>query len=298
MSWELTDWGRPVSGYAHTNPEAVRIDAHQHFWKFDPVRDAWIDETMKAIRRDFGPGDLRPLLQANQIDGCVAVQADQSEAETKFLLGLAAENPLIKKVVGWVDLASPNVEERLAYWKSKEKLAGFRHILQAEPPEKMDDKAFRHGIALLKKYAFTYDILIFPRHLEAALRLVDAFPDQPFVVDHLAKPLIRKRQMEPWASMMKQLARRPHVVCKVSGMVTEANLADWQPEDLRPYMDIVVDAFGPARLMFGSDWPVCLLAASYERVCRIVDDYFSNFTDTERAQVMGGTAARFYGITN
>ncbi len=290
-------WEHPDSTYELSNREPLTIDAHQHFWKFDAVRDAWIDESMGVLRRDFLPGDLEPLLESHLIDGCVAVQAEQSEAETAFLLQLASRHPRIRKVVGWVDFCAKDIADRLMYWKREPRLSGFRHILQAEPPEKMEDKAFRNGIAHLAAHNFTYDLLIYPQHMEATLKFVDAFPHQPFVVDHLAKPGIRDGAMEPWRGRMRELARRPHVCCKLSGMVTEAG-PSWQPVDLRPYMDVVLEAFGPSRLMYGSDWPVCLLAADYERVVGVVSQFADQLTKDEAAQIMGGTASRFYGITN
>lgn len=274
----------------------MRIDSHQHFWKFDPVRDAWIDDTMQAIRQNFLPEDLQPIL-SGRLDGSVSVQADQSENETKFLLDLAAKNEFIKKVVGWVDLSAPDIEDRLAFWKEHPKLAGFRHILQAEPPARMYDAEFRNGISMLSRFGFTYDILVYPRHLEAAMDFVDTFPAQAFVVDHLAKPLIRDRQLEPWKKHMTDIARRPNVWCKLSGMVTEANMKSWEYEDLAPYMNVVLEAFGPSRLMFGSDWPVCLLAGTYDHVIGIVEQFVSSLSPSEQASIMGGTSCRFYGIT-
>ncbi|MBL7849348.1 MAG: amidohydrolase family protein [Cyclobacteriaceae bacterium] len=276
----------------------MRIDAHQHFWKFDPVRDAWIDESMQAIRRDFLPEHLEPLLQWHRMDGCVAVQADQSEKETSFLLDLASRNSFIKKVVGWIDLAADDIANKLALWSEHQRLAGFRHILQSEPPEKMREANFRRGIGQLEAHGFTYDILIFPHHLEAALELVDAFPRQPFVIDHLAKPKIRGSIMEPWKRQIRELATRPHVCCKLSGMVTEADPQRWKPDDLRPYVEVVLEAFGTSRVMYGSDWPVCLLAADYGRVLHSVESLIAYLSHDEQADILGGTACRFYGITN
>lgn len=276
----------------------MRIDAHQHFWKFDPVRDAWIDESMQAIRRDFLPEHLEPLLQWHRMDGCVAVQADQSEKETSFLLDLASRNSSIKKVVGWIDLAADDIANKLALWSEHQRLAGFRHILQSEPPEKMREANFRRGIGQLEAHGFTYDILIFPHHLEAALELVDAFPRQPFVIDHLAKPKIRGSIMEPWKRQIRELATRPHVCCKLSGMVTEADPQRWKPDDLRPYVEVVLEAFGTSRVMYGSDWPVCLLAADYGRVLHSVESLIAHLSHDEQADILGGTACRFYGITN
>jgi L-fuconolactonase len=276
----------------------MRIDAHQHFWKFDPVRDAWIDESMQAIRRDFLPEHLEPLLQWHRIEGCVAVQADQSEQETTFLLELASRHPFVKKVVGWIDLAAADVSDKLETIREHAHLAGFRHILQAEPPEKMKQASFRRGIGKLEAHGFTYDILIFPHHLEAAIELVDAFPRQSFVIDHLAKPKIREQIMEPWKKQIRELARRPHVYCKLSGMVTEADHQRWKADDLRPYMEVVLEAFGASRVMYGSDWPVCLLAADYGRVLHTVESFISQLSHDEQADILGRTACRFYKITN
>ncbi len=276
----------------------MRIDSHQHFWIFDPVRDAWIDDTMQAIRHDFLPTTFQPVLSGNKLDGSVAVQADQSESETRFLLDLATKNAFVKKVVGWVDLAASDIEDRLAFWKGQPKLAGFRHILQAEPPSKMYHPDFRNGIAKLSKFGFTYDILVYPHHLEAVIDFVDAFPDQAFVVDHLAKPLIREGKLEPWKKQMTEIAMRSNVWCKLSGMVTEANLKSWKYEDLEPYMNTVLKTFGPARIMFGSDWPVCLLAASYPAVVGATEQFIKELSRSEQEMIMGGTACRFYDISN
>lgn len=276
----------------------MRLDAHQHFWKFDAVRDVWIDDSMKVLRRDFLPAELESLLKAGGLDGCVAVQADQSESETRFLLDLAAGYDFIKCVVGWVDLTADNIGDRLAYWKEERKLVGFRHILQSEPAEKMQEKNFRNGIAKLESNGFTYDILIYPRHLDAATDLVDSFPHQPFVIDHLAKPDIRSGSMNPWRAQVRELARRPNVMCKLSGMITEADHARWTNEDLKPFMEAALESFGPRRLMFGSDWPVCLLAGDYGRVLSSVETLISRLSSTEQADIMGGTACRFYKIAN
>ena len=276
----------------------MRIDSHQHFWKFDPIRDSWITEEMSVLRKDFMPSDLEPLLKAHNINGCIAVQADQSERETSFLLDLASQYTFIKKAVGWVDLASPDIEGRLAAGKKHQALAGFRHILQAEPPEKMATASFRNGISMLEEYGYTYDILIYPKHLPATLSFIDAFPNQLFVVDHLAKPNIKEKETEPWKKQFKEMSRREHVYCKLSGLVTEADLKSWKLEQLLPYMEHALETFGPSRLMFGSDWPVCLLAASYDRVAGVVDQFVRQLSKDERESIMGGTAARFYGITN
>jgi L-fuconolactonase len=274
------------------------IDAHQHFWQYDPVRHAWIDDTMQRIRRDFLPPELESIYRSIGVDGCVAVEADQSENETRYLLGLADEYSFIKAVVGWVDLRADlrTLEERLEFFSGFTRLAGFRYLLQAEEPERMLESSFIRGIGALKKFGYTFDLLIYPRHLDAALKLVRRFPDQPFVVDHLAKPDIKKNVMEPWTSRIRMLGEMDNVWCKVSGMVTEADWNRWETEDLLPWLDHVFVVFGTQRLMFGSDWPVCLLAGTYERVYSAVANYVDSLSGEERRNVMGLNAARFYSI--
>ncbi|MBO3269092.1 amidohydrolase family protein [Hymenobacter defluvii] len=273
------------------------IDAHQHFWHFDAVRDAWITPDMAAIRRDFLPADLAPLLQQHNLDGCVAVQASQSEAETDWLLALADEHAFIKGVVGWVDLQADNVAERLAHYAQFEKLKGFRHVLQGEEDRAlMLRPAFRRGLAALFDAGFTYDLLILPDQLGYAAELAEAFPTQPFVVDHLAKPLIKASTLEPWAQDIRALAAHENVLCKVSGLVTEADWQHWQPQDFHPYLDVVFEAFGPQRLLFGSDWPVCNVAGGYARLVELVEDYLRAFSTAEQAQFWGENAAAFYRL--
>ena len=274
----------------------MKIDAHQHFWRFDPVRDSWITEEMTAIRRDFLPGDLEPLLQARGIEGCVAVQADQSEAETEFLLQLAHDHFFIWGVVGWVDLLGPTLKERLEHFSRFKRFRGVRHIAQAESDHFLARGDVVHRLGMLQDFGLTYDILIYPQQLPAALSLARRLPDQPFVLDHLAKPLIREGKLEPWASLVRELAKHPNVWCKVSGMVTEADWDGWRQEDMHPFLDVVFEAFGPDRLMFGSDWPVCLLAAGYQEVFGLVDRYATSLSPTEREGLFGGNAAAFYGL--
>lgn len=272
------------------------IDAHQHFWQYDSQRHDWINEAMSVIRRDFLPSDLKPVLQANAVAGCVAVQADQTEAETEFLLGLSEQHDWIKGVVGWVDLCADNISERLAYFSGRMQLKGFRHVLQGETPSFMLQPAFQRGIAALKEFGFTYDILIFPHHLDAALQLVQQHPAQPFVIDHIAKPYIKDGQIGEWKKGMEQLAALPNVSCKLSGMVTEADWEQWKEEDLYPYLDVVFEAFGPDRLLFGSDWPVCLVAASYASMLQPVTNYCSSLSATEQQQIFAGNAISFYHL--
>lgn len=276
----------------------MRIDAHQHFWRYDPVRDGWINDEMWSIRRDFYPIDLQPLLQQAGIDGTVAVQVDQSEADNQFLLEHADERDFIRGVVGWVDLQDPGVENRLTWYRSFPKMKGFRHVLQGERDRALMLKpAFKRGIGLLAKYGYTYDILIYPDQLGYARELVAAFPDQPFIIDHCAKPHIRDRYItEEWKDAMRAIAAYGNVYCKISGLVTEADWRGWKPEHIRPYMDTVVEAFGTSRIVYGSDWPVCLVAASYERVYELVRDYFAPFSADEQAAFFGGNATKFYHL--
>lgn len=275
----------------------VSIDAHQHFWNYDPVRDSWITEEMQVIRRDFLPADLEPVLKENGIDGCVAVQACQTGEENDFLLGLAHEFDFVKGVVGWVDLQLDDIEEQLQHYRQYEKLKGFRHVLQGEADRALMLKpAFMNGISKLAKYGFTYDILIFTDQLKYAAELVAAFPDQKFVVDHIAKPLIKAGEIDEWAKDMKALAAYGNVWCKLSGMVTEADWKNWKTEDFTPYLDVVFNAFGTTRLMYGSDWPVCMVAGGYKRMKGIVDDYLQSFSEDERKLIFGGNAVSFYNL--
>ena len=281
------------------------LDSHQHFWKYDSSDDfLWITENMAVIRRDFLPEDLAPELAANGIDRSIAVQASQSEDDTKFLLDLAATHDSIAGVVGWVDLCAANARERLREFSRHKKLRGIRHLVQSEPDDRfMLRKDFLRGLACLNEFGLTYDILIYPKQLPAAVELVRLMPDQPFVVDHIAKPLVKVREIDSWSRHMRALAAGPNVFCKVSGMIAEADWKRWRPEDFTPYLDVVLDAFGPERLMFGSDWPVCLIAGTYRQVKQLVEGYIAQRSGAEQDKrslaqaIFGGTAARFYGIS-
>ncbi len=275
----------------------MKIDAHQHFWTYDPQRDAWLTPEMAAIRRDFGPPDLQPLLASHGFAGSVAVQASQSEAETEWLLALAAVHPFIRGVVGWVDLQAPDVTERLAYFRQFSKLKGWRHVLQGEADRALLLKpAFRRGIAALGPLGFTYDLLILPDQLGYARQLAADFPNQPFVLDHLAKPPIKAQQLSTWARDVRALAALPNVWCKVSGLVTEADWRAWQPQDFRPYLDVVFEAFGTRRVLFGSDWPVCNVAGGFGAVVELAQQYLASFSATEQARFWGDNAAAFYSL--
>ncbi|KAB7529058.1 amidohydrolase family protein [Flagellimonas olearia] len=275
----------------------MKIDSHQHFWRYSPSSHAWIDSTMGVLKKDFLPEDLEPLLQNHELDGCVAVQADQSEAETEFLLKCAEEHPFIKGVVGWLDLCAEDIEEKLQEYSKNPLLKGLRHIVQDEPDDYfMLRPEFLRGISLLEKYGLTYDILIFPKHLSSALELVKLFPNQPFVVDHIAKPKINGKIEPCWEHYMNQLGQQDHVYCKASGMVTEAKWGKWSKSDFIPYLDVVFQSFGADRIMFGSDWPVCLLSAEYKQVNCILTQYLTKYPRESRKQVMGLTAQKFYKL--
>ncbi len=274
----------------------MTIDSHQHFWRYDPARDAWITDAMSPLKRDFMPEELERECDANGIDGSIAVQADQSEEETHFLLGLAERYKRIVGVVGWVNLPSADIEQRLQSFSQFKKLCGFRHIAQAEPDDFLVGREFVRGIARLREYGFTYDILIYPNQLPAAIELVSRFPEQQFVVDHAAKPFVKAGSREPWASHIKTIAQNTNVFCKISGLVTEADWVHWKPEDIHPYLDIIFEVFGPERLMFGSDWPVCLLAANYGQVKRLVETYVKAHAPEHMPDIFGGNAIRFYGL--
>jgi L-fuconolactonase len=275
----------------------MRIDSHQHFWQYNPARDAWITDDMKIIQRDFSPNDLAPVLKENTMDGCVSVQADQSETETLFLLDHADKHAFIKGVVGWVDLLADNVHERLEYLSSFKKLKGFRHIVQGEPDDRfLLGKDFCRGIAALHTKGFTYDILIYPKQLEAAIEFVKRFPDQSFVVDHIAKPFIKEGRLDNWEKYMRDLATFDNVYCKVSGMVTEADWKNWKPNDFTPYLDVVLESFGSKRILYGSDWPVCLVAAPYQQQLNIVEQNIAHLSTSEQKAIMGENAIRFYNL--
>ena len=274
----------------------IRIDAHQHFWQFDPVRDAWIDDTMSVIRRDFLPEDLQPLLSENNVDACVAVQADQSETETEFLLALAEKNNFIKGVVGWVDLRKENVEERLAHYAKNSLFKGVRHIAQGEADDFLLRADVQRGIGFLAQYNLTYDILVFAHQLPAAIELVKIFPKQKFVLDHLAKPQYSKGLGKGWQANIETLAQYPNVSCKLSGMVTETENFKWKKSDFTPFFDVIFNEFGTDRVMYGSDWPVCLLAANYAAQLDVLEAYIAGFSEVEQTKVMGGNAASFYNL--
>jgi L-fuconolactonase len=270
----------------------MTIDAHQHFWQYDPVAYDWIGNEMPGLRQDFLPPQLAPLLQQAGFTGSVAVQALQTEAETEFLLALAGRYSL-----GWVDLQADDAAARLTRLALNPYLKGIRHVVQAEQDDRfLLRPAFLRGISLLQQFNLTYDLLIYPHQLPAAIEFVARFPEQPFVLDHLAKPLIKKQQLDPWAQHIRELARHPHVCCKLSGMVTEADWHHWHPEHFTPYLQVVAEAFGPDRLMLGSDWPVCTLAGNYNSVMQIGMDFIRQYSIADQQKITGGNARKFYNL--
>jgi L-fuconolactonase len=274
----------------------MRIDAHQHFWKYDSVRDSWIDESMQVIRRDFLPEDLEPVLKQNNVDGCIAVQADQSEEETVFLLDLASKNPFVKGVVGWVDLCSDDIQQRLEYFSENNLFKGVRHIVQGEKDDFVLGEKFQNGIGKLAQYDLVYDILIFPKQLQSAIELVKKFPKQKFVLDHIAKPSVSDEIDETWVNGIEELAKYSNVSCKVSGIVTEAKKFIWEEKQLKVFLDCVFSSFGVDRILYGSDWPVCLLAAEYKEVLAIVENYIKDYSEEDQAKILGGNAISIYNL--
>ena len=273
------------------------IDAHQHFWKYNTKDFGWITDDMSVIKNNFLPEDLLPLLQENNIGSCLAVQVNQNEEENFFLLQLAEQFNFIKGIVGWVDLQADNIEERLAFFNEYKIIKGFRHILQDEINRAlMLEKKFLHGVRCLNQFNFTYDILIHEDQLPYALELVKLFPNQLFVIDHLAKPLIKQHEIEGWKKLIQQFKPFENVYCKISGMVTEADWQNWSNEIFKPYIDVVAETFGTNRIIFGSDWPVCLVAANYSKMLAIVKDYFSSFSKDEQTSFFGKNANKFYGL--
>ena len=275
----------------------MRIDAHQHFWNYSAEEYPWIGKGMERLARDCLPADLAPLVAAEGIGGTVAVQARQSLEESRWLLGLADAHPLVLGVVGWVDLRSTHVEDQLRAVAAHPKFVGVRHVVQDEPdPRFLLGESFLHGIGRLAAFGLTYDLLLYPQQLPAAAEFVGRFPEQPFVLDHLAKPRVKTGEIEPWRRDLLALAAHGHVHCKLSGLVTEAAWSGWKKSDFTPYLEVALEAFGPGRLMIGSDWPVCTLAAEYADTIGIVRDFLAPLVADERDAIEGGNAARFYGL--
>lgn len=275
----------------------MRIDAHQHFWKYNTSDYSWISDQMEVLKRDFLPDNLFHELKGINFDGSIAVQARQSLEETRWLLKIAGNYEFVRGVVGWIDLCSEDSEKQLNEFTKNKKFAGVRHVLQDEPDERfMLSNSFLKGIDILGKYNLVYEILILPKHLAIADKLVERFPGQKFVLDHIAKPLIKEGTISPWKKEIQKLARHPNLSCKLSGMVTEADWKGWKRKDFVPYLDVVFEAFGPSRLMIGSDWPVCTVSSSYNKTLEIVIDYIKNFSQTDRDMILGNNAMRIYKL--
>jgi len=273
------------------------IDAHHHLWNYDTEDYAWIGPEMNVLRRNFTPADLHIEMQQAGVDGAIAVQARQTLQETEWLLSLAAQNEFMRGVVGWAPLIDAAVSDDLQRLAAQPKLKGIRHVLQDEPDDfYMLRNDFNAGITQLRRFNLVYDVLIFERHLPQTIQFLDRHPDQVFVIDHIAKPRIREGLLSPWRENLKELARRSHCFCKLSGVLTEADWQNWRPEGIHPYLDAALDAFGPNRCLFGSDWPVLLLADSYAGWVATVKNFVSRLSSTEQARVLGGTAAEVYRL--
>ena len=273
------------------------FDSHHHLWKFNTRDYGWIDESMEVLRRDYIPADLESEIRKAGVSGTIVVQARQSLEETSWLLEMAGMNPLIRGVVGWVDLQSTEVGQQLDRFAAHPKFVGVRHVIHDEPDDGfMLRPAFVKGIEKLAGYNLTYDLLLFPKHLERAIELVSMFPEQKFVLDHISKPFIKSGIIQPWKDDIEALAAQPNVWCKISGMVTEADQKGWKYEDFIPYLEVVSEAFGTDRIMLGSDWPVCRLAGEYEDVMEIPRRYFQALPDEEKQKVFTANCVEFYGI--
>ncbi len=274
----------------------MKIDSHHHFWKYNPIEYNWIDESMKSIKKDFLPKDLKPILDSNSIDGSIAVQAHQSEEETLFLLKLAEKFNFIKGVIGWLDIKANDFEERLIFFKKNRLFKGLRHIVQDEKNDFLLNPEFQNGISKLSKFDLTYDLLIYPKQLYPAIELVKKFPNQTFILDHIAKPNISKKINQEWIYNIKSLSNYQNVYCKISGMVTETEDYKWEIDNFNPFLDVIVNSFGVDRLLFGSDWPVCLLAGKYKDILNIVTNYFKKYSERDQKKILGENAIKVYNI--
>jgi L-fuconolactonase len=276
---------------------AERVDSHHHFWEYTAAEYGWIDDSMRALRRDFLPQHLEAEIRRAGVTGVVSVQARQTVQETEWLLDLADRNRFVWGVVGWAPLASPDIGKVLGQFVRRKKLRGIRHVVQGEPDDRfLLREDFNRGVRALLRDRLVYDILIYERHLPYAIQFVDKHPKQVFVLDHIAKPRIRDGAISPWRENLRELARRPNVYCKLSGVVTEADYKRWTESRIRPYIDTALEAFGPKRLMFGSDWPVCLVAVNYPDWLTIVTRAIGKLSESEQARVLGGTAMETYNL--
>ena len=274
------------------------IDAHVHFWEYDKIKDSWITDEMKLLQSDFLAYHLQPVLKENNINGVVAIQADQSEKETLFLLGLARENAIIKGIVGWIDLQNENLENELFYYSKYNIIKGFRHLVQDEPHDFLQNKRFQNGIKALQVFGFTYDILIYENQLKQAVEFVNKFPDQKFIMDHCAKPSIKNNRIKEWRSLINEMAKNENVFCKLSGLITEAKWNCWKEKDFYPYLDVVFESFGTDRLLFGSDWPVMLVSGTYNKWKKLLENYMINFSIAEKQKVFEENAIKFYNLNS
>ena len=275
----------------------MRIDAHQHFWNYDPIRHGWIDDSMNVIRKNFLPIDLAKELASNGIDGSIAVQVDEKEAENDFLLKLAEENEIIKGIVGWIDLKSPLAEESMRHWKKYKKMKGFRCIMQGKSDELyLKNDQFISQVKKLATYEFTYDLLVYHDQLPSLIRFVEKLPDNKMILDHLGKPDIKNKELKNWKENINTLAQHPGIYCKLSGLVTEANHNNWSYDDLNPYLEIASEAFGTDRICFGTDWPVCLVAGSYSEVVGVIEKFSSQLNNSEKDKLFGGNTMKFYNL--
>ena len=272
------------------------IDAHVHFWKYNKIKDGWITNEMKVLQKDFLPGDLAKEIKENDLEGIVAVQAHQTEDETMFLLNLAEKNPIVKGVVGWIDLQNKNIEKKLLYYSKLPLIRGFRHIVQSEPERFLLNHQFLNGIRYLNDFQFSYDILIYENQLKEAIEFVNKFPSQKFIIDHCAKPSIKNKSIIQWKQLLKEVAENQNVFCKLSGLITEARWNQWNEEDLYPYFDSVFDYFGTDRILFGSDWPVILLSGNYLKWKNLLKKYMNQFSSQENQKVFRENAIEFYNL--
>jgi len=273
------------------------IDTHQHFWKYNKIQHDWISDDMAVIRRDFLPQDLKVIYEQNGVDGCIAVQAEQSLEENTFLLEMAQQNNFIKGVIGWVDFKDKQLETKLEIYDDASLLKGYRHIVQAESdPKFLMQKPFLQGIKQLEKRGKIYEILVFPHQLPAVLEFVKHFPNQQFIIDHMAKPYIKEGYIDAWALMLRAIGKYENISCKISGMITEADFTSWKIDDLRPYMEVALEAFGTQRILYGSDWPVCLVAGAYSKVLGIAQTFSQQLSKEEKEHFFYKNAKRIYQL--
>lgn len=274
----------------------MKVDSHNHFWLYNDSDFKWIDSSMTKLQCDFLPRDVRPELESLGYQGSIAVQAAQTVHETEFLLELSERFPEVLGVVGWVDLSSPYVDRELERFHAHPAFKGVRHIVQDEPEGFLLRPDFHDGVRRLSHYGLTYDLLIRARQMPEGLEFVARFPDLPIVLDHMAKPPIRDGIIDDWRKQIRLFASHSNVFCKLSGLVTEADWHHWSPSALRPYVQEALESFGPARVMIGSDYPVCLLGGAFEKVMLAYEELVSDLSETEQSQILGATAAGFYGV--